>query len=175
MADGNAAEVGTVGNEGMLGVSVLIAERAGGTSAHVQIPGEGLRMPARTFREAVSRSASLQDRVQRYSFALFNQVTQVAACNRFHDVEQPTARWFLMVQDRMPVDGFPLTHEVLSLMLGVRRLSVTVAAGRLSSAGLIESRRGQVTITNRAGLEARSCECYRSIWDEYELAMKAGD
>jgi CRP-like cAMP-binding protein len=113
--------------------------------------------------------------VQRYSFALFNQVTQVAACNRFHDVEQPTARWFLMVQDRMPGDGFPLTHEVLSLMLGVRRLSVTVAAGRLSSAGLIESRRGQVTITNRAGLEARSCECYRSIWDEYELAMKAGD
>jgi CRP-like cAMP-binding protein len=174
MADGNAAEVGTVGNEGMLGVPVLVDERAGGTSAHVQIPGEGLRMPARAFREAVSHSASLQNRVQRYGFALFNQVTQVAACNRFHDVEQRTARWLLMVQDRMPGDGFPLTHEVLSLMLGVRRSSVTVAAGRLSSAGLIEYRRGQVTITNRAGLEARSCECYRSIWDEYELAMKAG-
>jgi CRP-like cAMP-binding protein len=175
MADGDAAEVGTVGNEGLVGLPVFVGEPPRGTSAHVQIPGEGLRMPARAFREAVSRSASMQKLVQRYGFALFNQVMQVAACNRFHDVEQRTARWLLMVQDRMPGDRFQLTHEVLSLMLGVRRSSVTVAAGRLSSAGLIDYHRGQVTITNRDGLEKRSCECYRSIWDEYDRAMKNGD
>jgi CRP-like cAMP-binding protein len=175
MADGDAAEVGTVGNEGLVGLPVFVGEPPSGTSAHVQIPGEGLRMPARAFREAVSRSASMQKLVQRYGFALFNQVMQVAACNRFHDVEQRTARWLLMVQDRMPGDRFQLTHEVLSLMLGVRRSSVTVAAGRLSSAGLIDYHRGQVTITNRDGLEKRSCECYRSIWDEYDRAMKNGD
>jgi len=172
MADGNATEVGTVGNEGLVGLPVLVGERAMGTTVHVQIPGEGLRMPARVFREAVSSSPALLNLLQRYGLALFNQVTQVAACNRFHDVEQRTARWLLMVQDRMPGDSFALTHEVLSLMLGVRRSSVTVAAGRLSSAGLIEYRRGQVTITNRAGLQQRSCECYRAIWDEYDRAMK---
>lgn len=112
---------------------------------------------------------------RQFEFALFNQVTQVAACNHFHDVEQRTARWLLMVQDRMPDDTFPRTHEVLSLMLGVRRSSVTVAAGSLSSAGLIEYRRGQVTITNRVGLEKRSCECYRAIWDQYDDALKPID
>jgi CRP-like cAMP-binding protein len=175
MADGNAAEVGTVGNEGVVGLPVLVGDRASGTSVHVEIPGEGLRLPARAFRDAVSHSPSLQQLIQRYGMALFNQVTQVAACNRFHDVEQRTARWLLMVQDRMPGDSFALTHEVLSLMLGVRRSSVTVAAGRLSSAGLIEYHRGQVTITNRAGLAHRSCECYRAIWDEYDRAMKPTD
>jgi CRP-like cAMP-binding protein len=173
MSDGNAAEVGTVGNEGLVGLPLLVTERALGMSVHVQIPGEGLRVPARAFREAVSRSPALQNLTERYGFALFGQITQLVACNRFHDVEQRTARWLLMVQDRMPTDSFPLTHEVLSLMLGVRRSSVTVAAGRLSSAGLIEYKRGQVTITNRAGLQQRSCECYRAIWDEYDQAMKA--
>lgn len=175
MADGSATEVATIGNEGMVGSSLLIAQRAGGTSVHVQVQGEALRMPARAFREAAGRSLPLQKLIQRYGIALFNQVTQIAACNHFHDVEQRTARWLLMVQDRMPGDTFTLTHEVLSLMLGVRRSSVTVAAGRLSGAGFIDYRRGQVTITDRAGLEKRSCECYRAIWNEYDRALKASD
>jgi CRP-like cAMP-binding protein len=175
MSDGSAAEVATIGNEGMAGSPVLIRSRAGGTSVHVEVPGEALPMPARAFRETAGRSPPLQKLIQRFGFALFNQVTQVAACNHFHDVEQRTARWLLMVQDRMPSDSFPLTHEVLSLMLGVRRSSVTVAAGRLSHAGLIEYRRGQISITDRAGLEKRSCECYRAIWDEYDRALKAAD
>ncbi len=132
-------------------------------------------MPARAFRDAASHSDTPQKSVQQFEFALFNQVTQVAACDHFHDVEQRTARWLLMVEDRMPGDTFPLTHEVLSLTIGVRRSSVTVAVGRLSSAGLIEYRRGKVTIANRAGLEKRSCECYRAIWDPYDAALKPTD
>lgn len=171
MSDGNSAEVGTVGNEGVVGAPLLFGFDTGPITAHVQIPGEGLRLPARIFRECIARSAALQRLMHTYAFALFNQVAQIAACNQFHDVEQRTARWLLMVQDRMPGDSFMLTHEVLSLMLGVRRSSVTVAAGRLSDAGLIEYRRGHVAILDREGLEKRSCECYRTIRGEYERLL----
>lgn len=171
MSDGNSSEVGTIGKEGVVGTPLLFGLDAGPATVHMQIPGEGLRLPARIFRDALARSPSLQRLMQNYAFAMFNQVTQLAACNHFHDVEQRCARWMVMVQDRMPGDDFPLTHEVLSLMLGVRRSSVTVAAGRLSDAGLIEYRRGKVTILDRAGLEKRSCECYRSIRREYERLL----
>jgi CRP-like cAMP-binding protein len=171
MRDGNSAEVGTVGNEGVVGSPLLFGFDTGPVTVHVEVPGEGLRLPTRIFRECVARSTALQRLMQSYAFALFDQVAQVAACNQFHDVEQRSARWLLMVQDRMPGDSFALTHEVLSLMLGVRRSSVTVAAGRLSDAGLIEYRRGQVTILDREGLEKRSCECYRAIRGEYERLL----
>lgn len=167
MENGAEAEVGTIGNEGVVGVPLLYDELTGPTTVHVQVPGDGLRMPARAFREILSSSPSMQALMRRYSYALFNQISQLAACNRFHDVEQRCARWLLMAQDRMPGDDFFLTHEVLSLMLGVRRSSVTIAAGRLSDRGLIEYRRGHVTILDRAGLKRRSCECYDAIRHEY--------
>jgi CRP-like cAMP-binding protein len=138
---------------------------------HVQVPGEGWRIPARTFRDLLARSPTMQGLMLRYGLAMFGQVTQLVACTHFHEVEQRAARWLLMVQDRMPGDDFPLTHEVLSLMLGVRRSSVTVAAGRLSDAGLIDYRRGRIRIVDRDGLEKRSCECYRSIAQEYERLL----
>jgi CRP-like cAMP-binding protein len=171
MSDGNSAEVGTIGNEGLVGSPLLFGVDTGPATVHMEIPGEGLRLPARVFREAVARSPALQKLMQGYAFALFNQLAQLAACNHFHDVEQRCARWLLMVQDRMPGNDFALTQEVLSLMLGVRRSSVTVAAGRLSDAGLIEYRRGQVAILDREGLEQRSCECYRAIRHEYERLL----
>jgi len=167
MADGNSAEVSTIGNEGLVGSPLLFGEDRGPGTVHMEVPGEGYRVPARAFRDLLARSPTLQSLMQRYAFALFNQTAQLVACTHFHEVEQRCARWMLMVQDRMPGDDFPLTHEVLSLMLGVRRSSVTVAAGRLSDAGLIDYRRGQVTVINRAGLEKRSCECYEAIKSEY--------
>ena len=149
----------------------MFAYHTGPATVHVQVPGEGFRVPVRAFREAIARSPALHRLMKSYAFVLFNQIAQLAACNHFHDVEQRCSRWVLMVQDRMPSDSFPLTHEVLSLMLGVRRSSVTVAAGRLSDAGLIEYRRGLVTILDRTGLEKRSCECYRAIRHEYEMLV----
>lgn len=171
MEDGSSSEVGTTGNEGMIGLPLLFCEPTGRASVHVEVPGEGLRMPARHFREALTRSPAMQTLMRRYSYAVFNQISQLVACNRLHDVEQRCARWLLMVQDRMPGDDFMLTHEVLSLMLGVRRSSVTVAAGRLSEAGLIEYRRGRVKVIDRAGLQRRSCECYAAIQQEYDHAF----
>jgi CRP-like cAMP-binding protein len=174
MEDGSSSEVGTTGNEGMVGLPLLFGEPTGGTSVHVEVPGEGLRMPARLFRDALARSPAMQALMRRFSYAVFNQVSQLVACNRLHDVEQRCARWLLMAHDRMPGDDFMLTHEVLSLMLGVRRSIVTVAAGRLSDAGLIEYRRGRVTILDRAGLQRRSCECYAAIQSEYDRAFAGG-
>jgi CRP-like cAMP-binding protein len=171
MEDGSSAEVGTIGNEGMVGLPLLFNQPSGGTSVHVEIPGDGLRMPARVLRDALARSPAMQTLMRRYSYAVFNQVSQLVACNRLHDVEQRCARWLLMAQDRTIGNDFVLTHEVLSLMLGVRRSSVTVAAGRLSDAGLIEYRRGRMKIIDRKGLQQRSCECYEAIEQEYERAF----
>jgi CRP-like cAMP-binding protein len=171
MEDGSASEVGTTGNEGMVGLPLLFGESSGGTSVHVEVPGDGFRMPARLFRDALARSSAMQTLMRRYSYAVFNQVSQLVACNRLHDVEQRCARWLLMAQDRTIGNDFMLTHEVLSLMLGVRRSSVTVAAGRLSDAGLIEYRRGRVNILDRPGLQRRSCECYEAIEHAYDHAF----
>jgi CRP-like cAMP-binding protein len=171
MENGAAAEVGTTGNEGFVGVPLLLESEYAPTSVHMQVPGHALRLPARSLQSAVDRSLSLRRSLRRFVFALYNQTSQLVACNRFHDVEQRCARWMLMAHDRMPHDDFLLTHEVLSMMLGVRRSSVTIAAGRLSEMGLIEYRRGHVTVTDRDGLEQRTCECYQSIRNEYERLL----
>ena len=168
MENGAAAEVGTTGNEGFVGLPLLLETQYAPTSVHMQVPGHALRLPARAFQDAFDRSGSLRRSLRRFVFSLYNQTSQLVACNRFHDVEQRCARWMLMAHDRMPRDDFLLTHEVLSMMLGVRRSSVTIAAGQLSDMGLIEYRRGHVTVTDRGGLEKRSCECYWSIRREYE-------
>jgi CRP-like cAMP-binding protein len=171
MANGAAAEVGTTGNEGFVGMPLLLDTETTSTGVHMQVPGHVLRMPARAFRNVVSQSATLRRLLHRFTYAAYNQTCQLVACNRFHDVEQRCARWLLMAHDRMPRDDFLLTHEVLSMMLGVRRSSVTIAAGRLSEAGLIDYHRGHVTVTDREGLEARACECYWSIRHEYERLL----
>ena len=172
MENGAAAEVGTTGNEGFVGMPLLLDTDHAPTGVHMQVPGHALRLPARLFHGALARSVSLRRVLRRFVFAHYNQTCQLVACNRFHDVEQRCARWLLMAHDRMPNDDFLLTHEVLSMMLGVRRSSVTIAAGRLSEMGLIDYRRGHVTVTDRGGLEKRTCECYWSIRHEYERLLQ---
>lgn len=171
MENGASAEVGTTGNEGFVGLPLLLESDHTPLGVHMQVPGHALRIPARPFLSAVERSGTLRRLLRRFVFAQYDQTCQLVACNRFHDIEQRCARWLLMAHDRVPHDDFLLTHEVLSMMLGVRRSSVTIAAGHLSEMGLIEYRRGHVTVTDRQGLEKRSCECYWSIRNEYERLM----
>lgn len=170
MKDGSAIEVATVGNEGMVGLPVFLGAGSMPGRAISQIPGDALRMTADVFRTEVN-AVALQQILQRYTQGLLNQIAQSAACNRLHPMIERCARWLLMTHDRVGRDQFPLTHEFLSQMLGVRRATVTVAVGALQQAGLIRSQRGQMTILDREGLESASCECYRIIRDEYDRLL----
>jgi len=160
MANGQAAEVGTIGSEGMVGLPLLLGDDRAPTSVYIQVPGAGLRMKAALFKRELVQSASMRAVMLRYAHAFFNQVAQSAACNHFHSLQQRCCRWLLMTHDRMQSDEFLLTQEFLAMMLGVQRTGVTAAAGALQRAGLIRYRRGIVTMLDRDGLERRSCECY---------------
>jgi len=160
LANGDAAEVGTIGNEGVVGLSLVLANDRAPTSVYMQVPGAGLRMTATLFKEELARSASMQTVMLRYANTFFNQIAQSAACNQFHSLEQRCCRWLLMTHDRMHSDEFLLTQEFLAMMLGVQRTGVSAAAGALQRAGLIRYKRGHVTIADRRGLIQRSCECY---------------
>ena len=128
-------------------------------------------MPADRFQEAIRRNGAFAAVIHRYTQGLFNQVAQTAACNRLHPIGERCARWLLMTHDRAGTERFPLTQEFMAQMLGVRRATVTVAAGMLQQAGLISYRRGVITVVDRAGLEAASCECYRVIRDEFDRLL----
>jgi CRP-like cAMP-binding protein len=160
MADGSASEVGTIGNEGMVGLPIALGDNIAPTAVYMQVPGEGLRLPAEHLRKAFEHSHALRSTLLRYVHAFFNQVAQSAACNHFHNIEQRCCRWLLMTHDRVQSEQFLLTQEFLGMMLGVRRSGVTEVAGKLRDAGLINYVRGHVTILNRAELERKSCECY---------------
>jgi CRP-like cAMP-binding protein len=159
-ADGASAEVGTIGNEGVVGLPVCLGDRDAPSSVYVQVPGTALSIDARIFRGELERSPTLHLIMLRYAHAFFNQVAQSAACIHLHKVEQRCCRWLLMTRDRMPADDFLLTHEFLGMMLGVRRTTVTDVMGSLQRAGLIQYRRGHVTILDHEGLRRRACECY---------------
>jgi len=160
MANGEAAEVGTIGNEGVVGLPLVLGDDRAPTSVYVQVPGAGLRMKATLFKKELARSASMRTVMLLYAHAVFNQVAQSAACNQFHSLQQRCCRWLLMTHDRMQSDEFLLTQEFLAMMLGVQRTGVSAAAGALQRAGLIRYKRGNVTIIDRRGLKRRSCECY---------------
>ena len=129
MANGHAAEVGTIGNEGMVGLPLVLGDDRAPTSVYVQVPGAGLRMKATLFKKELARSASMRTVMLHYAHAFFNQVAQSAACNQFHSIQQRCCRWMLMTHDRMQSDEFLLTQEFLAMMLGVQRTGVTAAAG----------------------------------------------
>lgn len=171
MANGSAAEVGTVGNEGMVGLPLVLEDRRAPTTVYVQVPGAGHRIAAARFATEMARSASLRTVMHHYAHAFFNQVAQSAACNQFHSLEQRCCRWLLMTHDRMDGDDFLLTQEFLAMMLGVQRTGVSAAAGALQSAGLITYARGRVTIKDRRGLERRSCECYGISKREFDRLL----
>ncbi|HUJ01003.1 MAG TPA: Crp/Fnr family transcriptional regulator [Usitatibacter sp.] len=155
-----ALEVGLVGREGMVGVAYAMGIDATPFRALVQGTGSAMGMKASAFRRELNASASLQREVHRYAHALLAQVAKTAACNRFHVVQERLARWLLMTRDRMRSDHFHLTHEFLANMLGVRRVGVTMAAHALRQRKLITYSRGDITITDRRGLEAAACSCY---------------
>ena len=159
---GGIVEVATVGNEGIVGVP-LVPGGSLAVRAICQVPGRTMRMNADAFLAVVQRPGAFRVLVENYQQALFSQISQAAACNRLHSNEERLARWLLMSHDRVGADTFPITHEFLGQMLGSRRATVTLSAGLLQAAGLIRYHRGRVTIVDRAGLEAVSCECYGVI------------
>jgi CRP-like cAMP-binding protein len=171
LANGQAAEVGTIGNEGIVGLPVLLGDETGPTSVYVQVPGTGQRMRAEIFRRELERSAPMRATMLRYAHAFFNQVALSAACASLHSLEQRCCRWMLMTHDRMQSDEFLLTQEFLAMMLGVRRAGVSVAAAGLKRARLIRYIRGNVTIIDRKGLELRSCECYGVSKREFDRLL----
>ncbi|HEV3166279.1 MAG TPA: Crp/Fnr family transcriptional regulator [Isosphaeraceae bacterium] len=171
MENGLAMEVGTVGNEGMVGVAVFLGASRSPLMAIVQIPGEALRMEAEAFREELRLGGSLHSLMHRYTQVTLKQTSQLAACNHLHSVEERMCRWLLMAHDRVESDEFPLTQEFLAEMLVVRRPSVTVIAGALQRGGLIRYSRGKITVLDRAGLEAASCECYRVFKEEHDRIL----
>ncbi|MBN9522391.1 Crp/Fnr family transcriptional regulator [bacterium] len=160
MADGASAEAGMVGNEGVLGLWVVLGAGTSPFEAVVQEPAAALRVPAEAFAAEVARNGALRDLLRRYTDAFLMMVSQSAACNRLHAAEQRLCRWLLMTHDRAGADGFLMTQEFLGRMLGVRRMSITAPARKLQAAGLIRYTRGRMTVLDRAGLERAACECY---------------
>jgi CRP-like cAMP-binding protein len=171
MENGDAAEVGTIGNEGIVGLPLLLGDNRAPTSVYVQVPGVGLRMKAALFAREMAESSSMRKVMQHYAHAFFNQVAQSAACNQFHSLRQRCCRWLLMTHDRMQADEFLLTQEFLAMMLGVQRTGVSSVAGTLQREGMIRYRRGNVTILDRAGLERKSCECYGISAREFDRLL----
>lgn len=163
MRDGDAIETATVGSEGMVGAMAGLGLHITLTRAVVQTPLVASRIAAAPFRRAVEASSTLRDLIVRYNEALLAQVQMTAACNALHTLEARLSRWILQTRDRIDLDAIPLTQELLSEMLGVRRTSVSEVASKLQAANLITYSRGMITITDRPGLERASCECYESI------------
>ena len=165
--DGQSAEVATVGAEGAVGAGVFFGQRVADCDVLVQLAGPGAQvMSAEFFNAEMDKRGAFFNRVVRYNQALMSQIMQTTVCNGLHSAEQRCCRWLLMTHDRAGHDEFPLTHEFLATMLGVRRPTVTIVASQLQQAGLIQYRRGFVTIIDRTKLEAASCECYRTVRDQ---------
>jgi len=171
MQDGTGIEVATIGREGMLGGPLVLGVNAMPAQAIVQVPGEALRLSAAALRTEVSRDCPLRQVLLLYLSAFLAQVSQGVACNGLHPVRQRCCRWLLTTHDRVRDDDFPMTHEFLAEMLGVRRSSVTEVLRPLQSKRLIRYSRGWITILDRTGLEAAACECYHSIQEEFARAF----
>lgn len=164
-------EVGMVGQEGMLGAQLALGVGRAPLHALVQGPGRAWRLAAAPFRRELARNDALRGRLDRYLYVMMNQMASSAACLRFHQIGPRLARWLLMTQDRAHSENFHVTHEFLAYMLGVRRVGITTAAVALQRSGVIEYRRGDVTIVDRPGLEAAACSCYATDLEAYAASM----
>jgi CRP-like cAMP-binding protein len=172
--DGRSIEVATIGSEGFVGLPVFL--QATLTSAHraiVQIPGDGIVVSAPEFLDVSNAGGPFQAVLMRYAQALMTQIAQNVACNGLHTIQERCARWLLMTHDRVDGDRFELTQEFLSQMLGSGRQAVNEAEQALEDRQLITYTRGQITVTDRAGLEAASCECYELVRDEFDRLLPA--
>lgn len=163
LAEEKTVEAGIVGKEGLVGIPALAGLSRSPLREVVQITGEGLRIPAASLRDSLATAPQLRYQMERFAVVLGLQVAQTAGCNRLHGVEQRLARWLLMAQDRVKTASLPITHDFLATMLGTDRPSVSLAAGVLQKAKVIEYSRGSVKILNRTELERIACECYGVI------------
>ncbi|MDI1308071.1 MAG: Crp/Fnr family transcriptional regulator [Methylotenera sp.] len=166
MESGSSAESAGVSNEGMVGISLFMGGDTTSSSAVVQTAGQAYRLERQILKREFDRSGLLQKLLLRYTQALMTQMSQTAACNRHHSVEQQLCRWLLLTLDRMPTSDLIITQEWVAGMLGVRREGITEAAGNLQRAGIINYRRGHISVVDRVGLEKRVCECYAVVKKE---------
>jgi CRP-like cAMP-binding protein len=173
LADGSSAEIAVTGREGLVGISLFMGGETTPSRAVVQSAGEAYRLNAATLKNAFERGGALQHVLLRFTQALITQMAQTAVCNRHHSVDQQLCRWLLLSLDRLPTSELVMTQELIANMLGVRREGVTEAAGKLQADGLIHYRRGRINVLDRAGIEARVCECYSVVKKEYDRLLPA--
>ncbi|MGZ5846292.1 MAG: Crp/Fnr family transcriptional regulator [Ramlibacter sp.] len=171
MQDGASSEIAMLGNDGMLGLSLVMGRGSTSTRGVVQSGGQAYRLPAALLRTEFERGGATRELLLLYAQALFSQVTQIAACNRHHNIEQQLCRWLLLSLDRLDSDELVMTQEHISNMLGVRREGVTAAAARLQRRGAIHYSRGRIMISDRKLLEHCACECYGAVREEYERLL----
>ena len=171
LEDGASAEIAIVGNEGILGIALFMGGGTTPSRAVVQSAGQAFRLKAQFLKDEFGRSGPFMQLLLRYTQALITQMAQTAVCNRHHSVDQQLCRWLLLSLDRLSSNELSMTQELIANMLGVRREGVTEAAGKLQDAGLIRYRRGRITVLDRAGLEARSCECYQVVRTEFDRLL----
>ncbi len=167
MENGASTEAAGVGNEGVLGISLFMGGDSTPSSAVVQTAGQAYRLSAKALKDEFNRGGAMQLLLLRYTQALMTQMTQTAACNRHHSIEQQLCRWLLLTLDRGASRELIMTHGLVASMLGVRREGITEAAGNLQRAGIIRYRRGHISVLERSGLETRACECYQVVKKEY--------
>lgn len=160
MASGASAETAGVGNEGMLGIALIMGGDTTSSSCMVQTAGQAWRLDRAVLKQEFLRGGVVQGLLLRYTQTLINQTMQTAACNRHHNLDQQLCRWLLLTADRVSTRELVMTQDLVASMIGVRREGITVAAGKLQSAGVISYRRGHITVLDRKGLESRVCECY---------------
>ncbi len=171
MEDGASAEIAVVGNEGILGISLFMGGDTTPSRAIVQSAGHAFRLRAGLLKDEFGRFGPTMHLLLRYTQALITQMAQTAVCNRHHSVDQQLCRWLLLSLDRLASNELSMTQELIANMLGVRREGVTEAAGKLQDAGLIRYARGRITVVDRPGLEARSCECYQVVKTEFDRLL----
>jgi CRP-like cAMP-binding protein len=171
LADGASAEIAVVGNEGILGISLFMGGETTPSRAVVQSAGYGYRLKAQLLKQEFNRAGPVLHLLLRYTQALITQMAQTAVCNRHHSVDQQLCRWLLLSLDRLASNELTMTQELIASMLGVRREGVTEAAGKLQDVGLIQYHRGKITVLDRAGLEARVCECYEVVKTEFDRLL----
>ena len=171
MEDGASAEIAVVGHDGIVGISLFMGGDSTINRAVVQSAGKGFRLKSNLLLQEFNRAGPVLHLLLRYTQALITQMSQTAVCNRHHSLDQQLCRWLLLSLDRLESNELVMTQELIANMLGVRREGVTEAAGQLQKAGLIRYQRGHITVIDRAGLEARTCECYAVVKREYDRLL----
>jgi CRP-like cAMP-binding protein len=171
MENGSTAEIGVIGNDGIVGLSLLLGGETTTNRAVVQSAGSALKIKAEDLKVEFKLGNEMHDLMLRYTQALMTQISQTAVCNRLHPIEQQLCRWLLLSHDRLHTDKLVMTHDLISNMLGVRREGITLAAQKLAVRGLISNRRGTMTVVDRDALESAACECYKVVKTEYDRIL----